>query len=470
MMRILRAICFVVVGGLVGCTPEDPNSLAPDEVFVKYFGGEGIDKAADFVVNLQGAEVENYVIFGSSDSYLLTEQTGNTEWVLLFADKSGNLLPNGIKRFPTADFLPLLPYFSSTGKVTCTPVRIKKTVNGGYLLIGSITYRSIYENEIESSFQQSAMLIVRVDASGNYDSASDVRVFGGEYKTVEIGSSGLYDTLSLSQKGADIVEIADGYFAVGSTENVPLRDAQVQDLSDFFLVKLDADFNTVWTKTEGTASDDVGVAVVSIQNGSQVVIAGQTRGNNRNLFNATIATIPVQGPVSNESIRFTQSGTTDVNEQVVRMLKLSDTDIFLAGNRLTLSLQNSKPFLMRITSGEFQLSTQIDVPDGVEVADFYRTLGGRFVYAATTAETDEGGANGSQLLLMRTDDFGGDTNNFGEADYLGYRYGGSGNDKANAIVQLPDGKFVMLTTIEIDNNPQTVIGLMKTNKNGVLGK
>ena len=176
MKRILRAICFVVVGGLMGCTPEDPNSLAPDEVFVKYFGGEGIDKAADFVVNLQGAEVENYVIFGSSDSYLLTEQTGNTEWVLLFADKSGNLIPNGIKRFPTADFLPLLPYFSSTGKVTCTPVRIKKTVNGGYLLVGSITYRSIYENEIESSFQQSAMLIVRVDASGNYDSVSDYMI------------------------------------------------------------------------------------------------------------------------------------------------------------------------------------------------------------------------------------------------------------------------------------------------------
>ena len=200
-----------------------------------------------------------------------------------------------------------------------------------------------------------------------------------------------------------------------------------------------------------------------------MVIAGQTRGNNRSVLNAAIATIPLQG-TSPVNIEFTQSGTTDANEQVVRMLKLSDTDIFLAGNRLSLTLQNLKPFLMRITSGRIQLSTQIDVPDGVEVADFYRTLGGRFVYAATTAETDEGGANGSQLLLMRTDDFGGDTNNFGEADYLGYRYGGSGNDKANAIVQLPDGKFVMLTTIEIDNNPQTVIGLIKTNKNGVLGK
>ncbi|MEQ8685275.1 MAG: hypothetical protein RIE86_08280 [Imperialibacter sp.] len=470
MKRILRAMCFAAVGGLAGCTPEDPNSLAPDEVFVKYFGGEGIDKGADFVVNLQGSEVENYAIFGSSDSYLLTEQTGNTEWVVLFADKGGNLLPNGIRRFPTADFLPLLPYFSTTGKVTCTPVRIKKTANGGYLLIGWITYGSIYENESTNSFQQSAMLIVRLDANGNYDRVSDVRVFGSNYKTVEIGSSGLFDTLSLSQKGADIVEIADGYFAVGSTENVPLRDDQVQDLSDFFLVKLDTDLNTVWAKTEGTASDDEGVAVVSIQNGSQVVIAGHTKGNNRSLFNAATTTIPVQGPVSNESIRFTQSGNVDVNEKVVRMLKLSDADIFLAGNRLSLTMQNLTPFLMRITSGEIQLSSQIDVPVGVQVADFYRTLGGRFVYAATTAETDEGGANGSQLLLMRTDDFGGETSNFGEAGYLGHRYGGSGNDEANAIVQLPDGKFVMLTTIEIDNNPQTVIGLIKTNSNGLLGK
>jgi hypothetical protein len=239
-------------------------------------------------------------------------------------------------------------------------------------------------------------------------------------------------------------------------------------------VKLNAALDTVWTKSDGTIADDFGEAVLSISGGTEIFVAISTKStsvvNASSDFNAAMVKFPVTGSVKPENTAFIPIGSSAYDETVIKMVKLRDDDIFLTGNSAIAGGGATKPFLARITSNEVQLNSRIEVAAGVKVNDFYRTLGGRFVYAAETSGADDGGTNGQQILLLRTDDFGGATPDFGDATYSGHRYGGSGNDVANAIVQLPDGKFVMLITAGIDNNPQTVIGLMKTNKNGVLGK
>jgi hypothetical protein len=471
MKRIVISVLFTSAVFLAGCNLEDPNSLAPDEVFVKYYGGEGIDQAADFVVNTTGLEVDSYVIFGSSDSYLLTQQSEHTEWVVIFTDGGGNLQPNGVKRFPVADFIPSLPTVQPASTVVCTPSRIKKASGGGYLLIGTIEYEVKTSGVVR---RQKDMLVVKVDSEGNYNPATDVKLLGA-YRTtprLPLTTPATYDTLIFDHLGSDIVEIGEGYLCVGTTTDTDFRDGGNVGLNDIFIVKLNPALDTVWTKAAGTIDDDYGAAALSITGGTEVYVAGRSKqGNSTKDFNAVLATFPISGTKSPNSIDFQPVGSPLYDEDVVRIIRLADNDIFLAGNAAVVGGGATKPYLARITSGDVQMTTRMtELPAGVVVNDFYRTLGGRFVYAATTSRTDDGGTNGSQMLLMRTDDFGGATGNFGEDEYWGYRYGGSGDDEAKAIVQLPDGKFVILATVGIDNNPQTVIGLIKTNKNGVLGR
>jgi hypothetical protein len=394
--------------------------------------------------------------------------------VLIFTDGGGNLRSDGVKRFPVADFLPSLPIVQATTTVECIPSRIKKMDAGGYLLIGSIEY-DVKVNGVEK--RQADMLVVRVDSEGNYSHTTDVKVLG-TYRTkakLPLTAPVTYDTLIFDHYGSDIVEINEGFFCVGTTTDVASRDFANIGTNDFYIVKLSASLDTVWTKSEGTIADDFGVSAVSVSGGTKVYVAGSTRSTAPNSvsndLNAALIKYGVTGSVKPVNEGFISVGSSSFDEDVVRIIKLADNDIFLAGNAAIAGGGATKPYLARVTSNEVQLNVRMtDVPAGVFVSDFYRTLGGRFVYAATTAATDDGGTNGSQMLLMRTDDFGGETDNFGESEYMGYRYGGSGDEVANAIVQLQDGKFVILATVGIDNNPQTVIGLIKTNANGVLGK
>jgi hypothetical protein len=477
MKHIVRITYLLALVSITACSLEDPNSLSPDATFVKFFGGAGVDKAADFVVNYQGNEVDSYVIFGSSNSYDLTQQGTHTEWVLIFTDGGGNLLPDGVKRFPVADLLPDIGV-QSTGNINysieCIPSKIKRLSTGGYLLIGSI----MYETTAGEESRHTEMLVVKVDESGNYDPDADVLPLGSYLLQAKVPATSpvTYDTVFFNQWGSDVVEVTGGFLCVGTSENLGRKPTPNIGTTDFYMAKLTTQLDTIWTKSDGSVAEDYGIAVVSINGGDDVVIAADTRSRGQTSvssdLNAALIKFPMTtGAIIPENKGFIAVGSVAYDESVTSIVKLADNDMFLTGNARVAGGQSTKPFLARVTSDEVQLNTRMDdLPAGVFVSNFYRTIGGRFIYAATTAETDDGGTNGSQLLLMRTDDFGGETDNFGEAEYRGYRYGGSGNEVANAVVQLPDGKFVILATVGIDNNPQTVIGLIKTNANGILGK
>ncbi len=473
MKRIYTIISLLATLSFTACDLEDPNSLSPDEVFVKYYGGAGTDAAADMVVNLNGNDVDGFVIFGTSNSYQLTQQITNQEWVLIFTDKGGTTLPDGIKSFPVADILP--PTADAALLVTCEASRIKKASDGGYLLIGTIKYTTdLLATGL--AVEQTDMLVIKVDDNGDFNPGTDAKVLGA-YRTVLNSSTvpASYDTLIFDQTGKDIVEIADGYFCLGSTFDVGTPGPG--NPKDFYFVKLNAALDTVWTRSLGTTADDEGNALLSISSGTEVIVGGATKlslGGSSSVanFNGAYATIPVSGSVVPESISFATPGSTSFDEKIERLYKLSDADIFMTGNSSAVTGSATRPFLLRVTGGSLQSNTRIDVPDGVEVSDFYRTLGGRFVYAATTSATDGSNA-GAQLLLMKTDDFGQGVADFTDAtsgtNYNGYRYGGSGDEKAAAVRQLPDGSYVMLGTIAADNNSQTLIGLIKVNSNGILG-
>lgn len=467
-MRRNRLLLFAaLLLTAVACSPDESDTLAPDEVFVKYYGGAGTDRAADLVVNTQGLEVDSYVIFGSSDSYTLTNQTANREWVLIFSDKGGNMQTDGLKRFPITDFMP--PTWAVGEPVDCIPSRIKKTSDGGYILIGTLEYVARVGGD---NVEQTDMLVIKVDQNGDYNPETDVQVIGA-FKTRPSAVTGALDTLISNQRGADVVEISEGFLCVGTTEDVNLRGQDPNaplftNFSDFLIVKLNSQMDTVWTKPEGGLTEDNAVAVEAINNGNDVLIAGRTKTSRS--FDVAIAEIPTLGTATPASTSFTVVGDETFDETVVKMVRQADNDIYLAGNSSVVGGGPSRPFVMRVISTELLFNERIAVPDGVFITDFKQTLGGRFLFAGTTSPLDDGGAHGSQLLLMRTDAFGGVQPAFDGDLYSGRRYGGSGNDFGRAVAQLPDGKFVMLGTMGLDGNAFTVMGLIKTNANGLVGK
>jgi hypothetical protein len=72
----------------------------------------------------------------------------------------------------------------------------------------------------------------------------------------------------------DIIEVADGYVLVGSTESFGRR------YSDVYVVKMNKNGNRIWQKAYGGSRDDVGYSIVEDSDG--YVIAGKTESYGEN--------------------------------------------------------------------------------------------------------------------------------------------------------------------------------------------
>jgi len=112
---------------------------------------------------------------------------------------------------------------------------------------------------------------------GNYLAVGATELFGGAgfdlwLVKVDTGGNLLWSRTygdSLDEIGYDLDRVGDGFVVVGMTESFGVGFA------DFYLLRIDASGDTLWTRTYGGLDDDIGMAVRATPDGG-FILAGAT--------------------------------------------------------------------------------------------------------------------------------------------------------------------------------------------------
>jgi regulation of enolase protein 1 (concanavalin A-like superfamily) len=169
-----------------------------DIEWTRTFGGGGSDEAYYLYETNDGG----YVIAGRTDS----EGGGLYDFWLIRTDSEGNALWR--KTYGGAN----------SEEAFC----VQQTYDNGFIMAGDITHANGYSNA----------LLIKTDSAGN---AEWVRAYGGDY---DDGARSVCQTPD------------GGYIIAGDTYNYGAG------LSDIYVIKIDTDGDTIWTRTYGGSSHE----------------------------------------------------------------------------------------------------------------------------------------------------------------------------------------------------------------------
>ncbi len=241
-----------------------------DTLWTKIFGGTGYEYGTSVVPTTD----LGYIISGSTDSYgagyydvylIKTDSNGNTVWTRTFGGSNNDL-----------------------------GTSVAQTTDNGYIITGSTYSYGAGMNDvylIKTDANGDTVWTRTFGGSGSDWSTSVARtndgyIITGSTYSMGAGSTDVYliktdtngDTVwtrtfggSDNDRGYSVVQTADlGYVVTGYTASYGAGD------DDVYLIKTDANGDTVWTRTFGGIHDDRGYSV-ALTNDGGYVIAGWTK-------------------------------------------------------------------------------------------------------------------------------------------------------------------------------------------------
>jgi hypothetical protein len=445
---MIKNLATVILMSLVvlSCSVEDTSSPMPEDVFVKYFGVSGQQKAVDVIYN---EVLQQYFILASQD---LGDASGKNFYYIV-ADKSGDLIMSQI-----LDSIKIEGSTSPTASYIDEPKRLKRLNDAEYLILGTST--DLNENS------HIVWGIVPHDLSNN-----------GLYYSVS-NSAAPFDL-----KAADIIltDNDTNILILGTTSLIYPGDLVDPATAgqQFFISKRDFTNIGIWNtpKTLGVNGDDIALAAFELDD-NKFAFFGSTESDTDGTrvyaaFTNSLGTSDGSG------------GSFGINSSV----KHSDlpNDVISVGSNFkivgTSSFSNAtkKAFIMGVSKyGVFE--TNLSNPSPLE-SDFkfgttsistnaltlaptldggYLILGSYPLFQITKSEIGESESRQEEIMLMKTDANG--VKFTGLDQYYGLE---SGNDRANKAITLPDGKVAVVGTFDFGSGT-TLIGLMKLNANGEL--
>lgn len=221
------SLCLLLAACLAsGCTKE---GAAPDEVFLRYFGGQGDQSAADLIERRDAA---GFALLGSSDAF----GTLRSPYLVLTGSDGGEA---NAKFFAGAE--------PSEG------ISLRQAANGDFALL----------TEVEYDGGQQKIRLLRT--------GSDL-----------VGETGLIlrSALNSNEYGSAVWADNDYAIVVGTTDAVdpgkPNFNAAT-DLSDLYLARVSAAGDLIWESVYGFPEQDTALAV--LQDGDDFLVFGATYRN-----------------------------------------------------------------------------------------------------------------------------------------------------------------------------------------------
>uniref|UniRef100_UPI0040499715 hypothetical protein n=1 Tax=Fulvivirga sp. TaxID=1931237 RepID=UPI0040499715 len=437
-------IFALILAVVQACSPTDEVAL-PNNTFVKYYGRNGLDAAKDMKYTpVDGGAIilGERGIPGSADNEILlikTDSTGN----ILFENTLG----------------------ASAGLVY-TAARVQVNPSGGYFVGGSVL-----NTAPDQGLPVRKMFILKVDnnlqadpswgASGfrEYGKSNVNFIFNGDL----VERAGVYNCFDLQLHETGIA-------LIGSTNDIRTDKpffSPTTDNSDIAVLILDFVGDTIFTQRIGYPGEDIGYSIIPLPAQKFAIMGMTTRSafsaadNQLDGQNILFNIVDANGQTSTNKIygSTNSSGSTTVNDAPVKMIQDGLGFAVLANDG------TSNAIVIKLTESGIRSSTSnLDLETNSIGRDLIRAQnGGYFLVGSlvTQANTDNNVNRGNDIMLMTLDQ-----NLVINSDKV-FHYGGRENDVANAVVQLPSQKLLIVGTVDFENG-NTMIALMKTNSSGQL--
>jgi hypothetical protein len=436
--------CALLLVVIQACSPTDEVAL-PNNTFVKYYGRNGLDAAKDMKYTpVDGGAIilGERGIPGSQDNEIL----------LIKTDSTGNIL---FER----------TFGSSIGTIY-TVARIQVNPTGGYFVGGSKL-----NTEPGQGLPVRRMFIMKVDNNLQLDASWGSNGFR-EYGKLRVNFDFNGDLVERAgvTNCFDLQLHDNGIALIGSTNDIRTDKpffSPTTDNSDIAVLILDFEGDTIFTQKIGYPGDDIGYSIIPLPAQKFAVMGMTTRSafsaadNQLDGQNILFNIIDANGQTSTNKIygSTNSTGSTAVNDAPVKMIKDGLGFAVLANDGTTNSI------VIKLTESGIRYSTSnLNLETNSVGRDLLRTQsGGYFLVGSlvTTANTDNNVNRGNDIMLMTLDQ-----SLVINTDKV-YHYGGGENDVANAIVQLPSQKLLIVGTVDFENG-NTMIALMKTTSSGQL--
>ncbi|HVZ39696.1 MAG TPA: hypothetical protein VHI13_10500, partial [Candidatus Kapabacteria bacterium] len=383
-LAALCALCMTVTPATAQIVPV---KVAGMYFFQKTYGGTDNDFTSDDLLTV-GYFVRCHPL----------ERTTDNGFIMVGTTKSFSLSKQNIyvvKTRPDGAFQWSKTYGVAGNDVDGTD--IKRTKDGGYVILGNVNYRSANSDAAPTS--SADIYVVKTDGTGN-------KQWVFKYGTAQ------------ADMGYSIQQTSDqGYVITGSSHSAARLD-------DVFLVKLDKNGALQWSKTYGGAKDEMGYYVRQTTDGG-FIITGNTQsfGSGTQVYllktdNAgTLQWSRTFGAGNGYSGGTAVQQTSDGGYVVTGYRQTGKMAVYLIKTTSTGALQWSKDYV----------STRTD--EEVSGWDVQQTLGGAYVIAAYV----NGAPNREMAGLLKT-------NSTGTLLFSGAYGGRSGGGISGAFaLQVTDG-------------------------------
>lgn len=463
-MKNLFYILFVA--SLISCQIEDKNAPLPSEGFIKYFGALAEQEAVDIepIWNADSSEIESFVILGTQQI-----EGESKDYFVALADASGNLMSSN-----SFGFRNLFQNVDTNNDGAPDTVQMEDVASqiaiipSGYLVVGTSTISVTSANFeiVDLSVITYAFLDAELNLRG--------RVIARE------GEVDIVNDIQLDLFGNDVLRLSDGSFVIVGAKETST------DL-DFYAIRFGVQPDTIyWEETyglKGGGLDDVFVRAFE-RDGQNIAFFGYSddfgdngeRGTNVTYLevntNGNIDRSNSTGIKDNDIFDFNDVlsdvvekpggymavGTSTVNDLTYSFfMDIDENGLSSRKDTLTSEFSTGNPE----TAGKEFLQTKALGVTASRTNDF--VIVGQYPSFRTDEFSRDGAATrGAEAMFMRVNQVGekvvGFENNYGLGD---------GNDTAVDAVVLPDGKIIVLSTIDFGGGVK-MISLIKLNDTGQL--
>lgn len=479
MINNLKKYCVAFFAlTLFCCSPTDNSSPLPEDFFVKFFGAQSVEKGKE-ILAIDGG----FLLFGSTTSENLTGDVSgdrDSDFYLVLTDNEGNQsnqTPIVFDADANGDDIP-----DRTNQI---PGRIKPTSDGGFIMIGTTTVRTGDLNNTAGQDSHTDIVVHKTTATGEH-------VWSATYANLST------TTPFTNEEGYDILEDTDGGFVmVGTTSGVDINKkdftSAADDPTDIFMLKVDATGqNRLWELTFGFNGSDQGRAILKTPAGGFAVLGSTSvdkdgAGGGENIL---FATTDANGGKGTEQFKAFGSGPASANNDYASTMRVTSDGGFIIVGTSSVNEEDvinndvdsdNRIILMKVTSsrtltyfetlnigdqegGEFPI-----IPcNGNDVIELNN--GGFLIAGKRIGGKLEGDNSGEDVFLVKANAFGKIADDTGAIlDGLwAKKYGGLGDDSAEGLLELADGKLMVVGTNDFGGTNSTMMMLMKLNREGNL--